>query len=143
MERNIETLLKYFSQIRKYYADELKQRFKEENFSHNEIAILILLSNNKSITTCSQLTFFLGVSKGLVSRSVDSLIDRGLVSSVRDPADKRVQHIRLTEEAGKLIVKLKKEIEQINDKLLGDISEKEIAQMEATIMKIINRFKDE
>ena len=73
MTNNVETALSYLSQIRKVYAERLNIKFQEENFSPNEISVLILLSNNKSINTSSQLTTILGVSKSLVSRSLAAL----------------------------------------------------------------------
>ncbi|MBO8462588.1 MAG: MarR family transcriptional regulator [Firmicutes bacterium] len=91
---NVETILSYFSQIRRVYAPEIHLRFKDENFSPNEISILILLSNNASINTSSQLTLILGVSKGLVSRSIDSLLSRGLIVCLPDMKDKRLQRIK-------------------------------------------------
>ena len=141
MISNVETMLSYFSQIRRVYAQEIHLRFKDENFSPNEISILILLSNNTSINTSSQLTLILGVSKGLISRSIDSLLSRGLIVCLPDTKDKRIQRIRLTKEATPLLLRLQKEIEQINEILLQDISEEEISQMETTMIKIIERFK--
>ena len=91
---NVETILSYFFQIRRVYAPEIHLRFKDENFSPNEISILILLSNNASINTSSQLTLILGVSKGLVSRSIDSLLSRGLIVCLPDMKDKRLQRIK-------------------------------------------------
>ncbi|HCO28575.1 MAG TPA: MarR family transcriptional regulator [Lachnospiraceae bacterium] len=141
MISNVETMLSYFSQIRRVYAQEIHLRFKDENFSPNEISILILLSNNTSINTSSQLTLILGVSKGLISRSIDSLLSRGLIVCLPDTKDKRIQRIQLTKEATPLLLRLQKEIEQINEILLQDISEEEISQMETTMIKIIERFK--
>ena len=51
MTTNLETMLNYFTQIRRYYANELNKRLKDINLSPNEISILILLSNNHFITT--------------------------------------------------------------------------------------------
>ena len=79
MTNNVETALSYLSQIRKVYAERLNIKFQEENFSPNEISVLILLSNNKSINTSSQLTTILGVSKSLVSRSLAALERKGLI----------------------------------------------------------------
>ena len=141
MISNVETMLSYFSQIRRVYAQEIHLRFKDENFSPNEISILILLSSNTSINTSSQLTLILGVSKGLISRSIDSLLSRGLIVCLPDTKDKRIQRIQLTKEATPLLLRLQKEIEQINEILLQDISEEEISQMETTMIKIIERFK--
>lgn len=56
----------------------IKDSFQEFNFSPNEISILIVLKNNSTITTSTELKVVLGVSKTLISRSVDSLEKRDL-----------------------------------------------------------------
>ena len=61
MRQTVEEMLGYFNQIRRVYANELNLKFTNENFSPNEISILILLSNNPSINTSSQLCTILGV----------------------------------------------------------------------------------
>lgn len=142
MKKNVEAMLAYFSQLRKVYAASLNKKFVKENFSPSEISILFLLSNNSSITTGSQLTTVLGVSKGLISRSLDSLLQRGLISFMEDERDKRVRHIRLTEEAAPITDRVKECVEEVNKRLLADISEEELLQMEATMMKILKRFEE-
>lgn len=139
---NAEKMLAYFSQIRRVYAEELKRRLKMGNFSPNEISILILLANNSTVTTSSQLGFLLGVSKGLVSRSVDTLIAKGYLETKKDRDDGRVRHLFLTEAADQAVRSMKKEIEEINETILKGISVEEINQMEATMQKIIACFKE-
>ena len=43
MRQTVEEMLGYFNQIRRVYANELNLKFANENFSPNEISILILL----------------------------------------------------------------------------------------------------
>lgn len=142
MKRNVETMLSYFAQMRKVYAAELNQRFAMDNFSPNEISILIILSNNPSIDTSSQIKVVTGVSKSLVSRSIDSLVGRGLITVEKDAEDKRIQRIHLTQASDPLVRKLKKAIRAINEEVLEGISEEEIRQMEQTMKKILDRFQE-
>ncbi|HJB18919.1 MAG TPA: MarR family winged helix-turn-helix transcriptional regulator [Candidatus Bariatricus faecipullorum] len=142
MSRTVESMLAYFSQIRRVYASELNLRFQEGDFSPCEISILILLSNNPSVCTGSQLGLLLGVSKGLVSRSLEALTAKGLVVCKQSDRDRRVREIRLTKEAGPLTVRLKEEIEDINREVLGDIPREEIRQVEQTLEKILKRFRE-
>ena len=100
-----------------------------------------MLSNNQSITTSAQLYVLLGVSKGLVSRSVEHLISSGYLLSKRDEDDRRIVHLYLSEEGQQIVCRINKEVTKINEKLLADISEEEIEQMEKTMTKIIDRFK--
>lgn len=142
MKTNIETMLEYFIQIRKCYANILNKRLKDIKLSPNEINILILLSNNSTITTSSQLNVLLGVSKGLISRSIDSLMKKGWIRCENDVSDRRVLHIYLTSESSEVIKVLKSEIQKINHDVLADISEEEMKAMEMTMSKIIQRFKE-
>lgn len=142
MQRTVEAMLGYFNQIRQVYANELNKKVAQEKFSPNEMSVLILLSNNKTINTASQLKVILGVSKGLVSRSVEALAEKGLVDCRQDERDRRIQRIYLTERAQPLVMRMKSEIEKINEAFLDGISQEEIDQMEETMTKILDRFTE-
>ena len=139
--QNVETMLRYFSQIRRVYAKELNLRLKSENFSPNEISILMLLSNNKTINTSSQLRLILDVSKSLISRSIDALKTKDLIDFSADSSDRRIQHIVLTPKAQPVIQRLKSVVREVNQTLLADIPPEEIRQMESTMQKIVERFR--
>lgn len=140
MKTNMETILHYSSQMRKYYAHELNKRLKDYHLSPNEISILMMLSNNKTITTSRQLVVLLGVSKGLVSRSVDLLCQKNLVACYQDVHDRRVQHLYLTESSCDTILRIEQEIQKIDQELLSDIPIEKIQNMHETMMEIISRF---
>lgn len=139
--KNVESALNYLSQIRRVYAERLNIKFGGESFSPNEISVLILLSNNKTINTGGKLTTVLGVSKGLVSRSLASLERKRLIEIRCDGDDRRSRYIVLTEASKAVICQLREGIREINDVILGDISEEEIEQMENTMRRIIERFE--
>lgn len=141
MTNNVETALSYLSQIRKVYAERLNIKFQEENFSPNEISVLILLSNNKSINTSSQLTTILGVSKSLVSRRLAALERKGLIQTREASGDRRSREIYLTASASAVTKQLSEGIKEINEVVLADISEEEMRMMKETMEKIIDRFK--
>ena len=105
MLTNVEEMLKACMYIRKVYVNEFYSYFKEENYSPNEIDILLFLHNNPNINTSMQLCVCLNVSKTLVSRSIDSLIKKKLLISKKDEKDKRIQHLLLTKESNTIIKK--------------------------------------
>ena len=141
MTNNVETALSYLSQIRKVYAERLNIKFQEENFSPNEISVLILLSNNKSINTSSQLTTILGVSKSLVSRSLAALERNGLIQTRVASGGRRSREIYVAASASAVTKQLSEGIKEINEGVLADISEEEMRMMKETMEKIIDRFK--
>ena len=142
MLNNIESMLGYFSQIRRSYAGKLDLKYEGNKLSPNEIAVLIMLSRNKNIDTASQIGVILGVSKGLVSRSIDALIGYGLVEKKKDELDKRITHLRISKEAELFIDEMRVQINSINEKVFQDIPKEEIEQMENTMLKILNKFKE-
>ena len=130
----IEEFLRLSNRLREYYGKEIKDRFSEYTFSPNEISILILLQNNTSITTSTQLRVVLGVSKALVSRSVTSLEQKGLITVKGIPNDKRISHIELTENAIPVL-------EKINQVLFKDIPTKDIQCMIDTMNKMNEKIE--
>ncbi len=72
-------------------------------FSPNEIAVLMGL---ETVNTASQLAKDLDVSKALISRSVRSLKERGLIDISISKMDKREQNLSLTEEGERLAKRL-------------------------------------
>lgn len=137
----IEEFLRLSNRLREYYGKQIKDRFSEYTFSPNEISILILLQNNNSITTSTQLRVVLGVSKALVSRSVTSLEQKGLITIKEDSSDKRISHIELTENAIPVLEKISIEIEKINQVLFKDIPTKNIQCMIETMNKMNEKIE--
>ena len=139
----IEEFLRLSNRLREYYGKQIKDRFSEYTFSPNEISILILLQNNNSITTSTQLRVVLGVSKALVSRSVTSLEQKGLITIKEDSSDKRISHIELTENADPVLEKISIEIEKINQVLFKDIPIENIQCMIETMNKMNEKIEGE
>ena len=142
MLNNIESMLGYFSQIRRLYAGKLVLKYENKRLSPNEVSILIMLSSNENIDTAGQICVLLGVSKGLVSRSMESLIEYGLIEKEKDENDKRITHLKISNEAEPFIDEMRKQIDRINKEVFKDISIDEIGQMEKTMLKILNKFKE-
>ncbi len=83
----------------------------------------------------------MGVSKALVSRSVTSLEQKGIVLVKPDPNDKRISHIELTENAIPVLEKNSIEIEKINQVLFKDIPTKDIQCMIDTMNKMNKKIE--
>lgn len=138
----VEAVLKQFAMMRRVYAKAFTERFVEDKFSPNEVDILIFLSRNPSINTSKQMCMYMDVSKALICRSIDSLVQKKLVVQKNDPEDRRVLHIELTKAARPVIDKVGSIRAEIEADILSGISEEEIAGMQSTLQKIIQRFKE-
>ena len=132
----IEEFLRISNQMRDYYAKKIKDCFEKYNFSPNEISILIVLKNNSTITTSTELKVVLGVSKTLISRSVDSLEKKGLIRICIDEKDTRIHHLRLTDACKPILKTIDEEIGKINKTLFYDVSVDEMKNLKQTMNKL-------
>ena len=130
------------NQMRDYYAKKIKDSFQEFNFSPNEISILIVLKNNPTITTSTELKVVLGVSKTLISRSVDSLEKKGLIRICIDEKDTRIHHLRLTDACKPILKTIDEEIGKINKTLFYDVSVDEMKNLKQTMNKLQKRVEE-
>lgn len=128
--------------MRDYYAKKIKDSFQEFNFSPNEISILIILKNNSTITKSTELKVVLGVSKTLISRSVDSLEKKGLIRICIDEKDTRIHHLRLTDACKPILKTIDEEIGKINKTLFYDVSVDEMKNLKQTMNKIQKRVEE-
>ena len=131
----IEEFLRLSNRLREYYGKQIKDRFSEYTFSPN------LLQNNTSITTSTQLRVVLGVSKALVSRSITSLEQKGLITLKKVSENRRISYIELTEEAIPILAKISIEIDKINQVLFKDIPIKDIQCMIDTMNKMNEKIE--
>ena len=138
----IEEFLRISNQMRDYYAKKIKDCFEKYNFSPNEISILIVLKNNSTITTSTELKVVLGVSKTLISRSVDSLEKKGLIRICIDEKDTRIHHLRLTDACKPILKTIDEEIGKINKTLFYDVSVDEMKNLKQTMNKLQKRVEE-
>lgn len=125
--KNVEEMLKSYATIREAYSNYLSKIFDDGSFSPNEINILVFLHNNPSINTSKKLTLTLGVSKGLISRSVDALITKGLLIKEKDLKDGRNAHLKLSAKAEPLILKMQESKDRFAERLIENIDPQEFA----------------
>lgn len=125
--KTVEEMLKVYANIREAYSNYLSLAFEDGSFSPNEINILIFLYNNPNINTSKELTLTLGVSKGLISRSVESLISKGLLIKEKDVDDRRSELLKLSEKAKPLIVRMEKSKDAFAQSVIKDIDVKDLA----------------
>lgn len=103
---------------------------------------MIILKNNSTITTSTELKVVLGVSKTLISRSVDSLEKKGLIRICIDEKDTRVHHLKLTQECQPILKIIDEEIGKINKTLFYDVSVEEMKSLKQTMNKLQKRVEE-
>lgn len=132
-----ETLLKQCAAYRKGYAKLCDPQLRQFHLSPCEIDMLILLSNNPSIHNAKEIVLYLNVSKSLVARSVEALVERRLLRVEIDEKDRRMQCLYLTQEADQIVDVIVKHREAFTDAIFQGIAEKDI-EIAQQVMDQIN-----
>ena len=97
----LENFMEHYFKIEKAYRKYFQAEMEEYQITPNEILVLLFLCrNDSSANTAKDIAQNVGVSKGLIARSVEHLAGRGYLRAERDAADRRVVHTYLTDAAG-------------------------------------------
>ncbi|WP_165235796.1 MarR family winged helix-turn-helix transcriptional regulator [Aquisphaera insulae] len=99
----------------------LRCLFDRENASLNELAATI------------------GIDNGALSRMVERLVQKGLVSRETDPANRRMVRLRLTDASKALVPVLAKEADRNDEAFFGVIGEPERRQLLETVRTLLTR----
>lgn len=133
------------TQVLKEYRKISFQAVEEYGFTPSEIDVLMFLFNNAPLDTAKNISKYRGISKTLVSRSVDSLIKRGLLSTSVDAQDRRIIHLTLNKNAADIVEKLQiskdffiRKVTEGIDKEDIDIFMKVILEMQNNIQHLKN-----
>lgn len=124
-EENANIVYIYYQAIDKY-RKYMQKELDEHNLSPSEIDILTYLINNKEKKiTAKDIGLHRRVSKGLISRSVNSLVEKNIIYTIKNEDDARSLYIEIVDEDIELI----KDVENANkiflDSIFKDIDKKE------------------
>ncbi|CAM2941599.1 MarR family transcriptional regulator [Hathewaya histolytica] len=131
----------YFQIIKKYkkYMEKLLADFE---LAPSEIDVLTFLVNNsdKNITA-SDISMCRGISKGLVSRAVHSLVIKKIIELKENPEDGRSVYLRIVDEEDNLIKEVKKINEKFKTQLVKGIDSKDFQIFLEINNKMLNNIK--
>ena len=124
-----------FRTLVKAYNDFVTGCLDGYDLSPNEIAVLSALDG---VTTASVIARDAGVSKALVSRSVKSLKQRGLIETSISEIDKREQNLSLTEKGEQVAAVVRDANDRFCEIALKDANE-EILEVTSLMLEVIMR----
>lgn len=113
-----------------------RQTVSSYKLSPNEIDILVFLDIQNELDTASDIVEAFEISKSLVCRSVDSLIKRKYIDTVKDDKDKRITHLKLRDEAKPIVTTLRSNRDKIIKDLVKDISDDDIRTFNYVLNKM-------
>jgi DNA-binding MarR family transcriptional regulator len=108
---------------RLYYGALLKKFEQLEIDRH--FSVLLILDSEKGNCSQQYISDLLGTDKTIMVRMIDYLARGGFIKRVDDPADRRAYHIRLTAKGKKLVPKIRKGMQELNNTSFKGLSKKE------------------
>jgi DNA-binding MarR family transcriptional regulator len=83
------------------------------------------------------------LEKSWVSRAVDSMVERGLVTKECNPADARSWLVTLTAEGERTVAELNRTLDEHAGQLLGALSGRERAAVESSLLLLLKALRED
>ena len=115
-----------FRSIMKFYEKMMRTVCEKHALNTAEVNVIGFLKNHRDKDTAAEISEIRLMSKGAVSKAVDSLMKKGLLRRHPDDIDRRKIHLKLTEEAGPVVVDIDQMQSDFRQRLFMGFSPEEI-----------------
>ncbi len=132
----VNEVLRLGRQMKRLYVKLISFVAEEYGISKSEMDILLFLSNYPTVDTAKEIVEQRGIAKSHVSKSVDSLVKRGMLRVFPDEDDRRICHLQIQETTSPVIQKGKEAQTAFLNLLFQNISSEEKKMMEAVLRKM-------
>jgi DNA-binding MarR family transcriptional regulator len=116
------------------------QQLKELNISSSEFPFLLYLNASDGVKQETLVQFY-GMDKGAVTRSIQSLEDKGLVYRSKNKEDMRCNHIYLTPKANILMPELRSRVDRWSAYLKENLDENEVDVLIKVLVKMVDKVE--
>lgn len=111
--------------LMKLHENMLKDICEEHGLSLTEATIISFLHNNPEKDTAADIAELRMLSKGIVSQSVESLIQKSLLEREQDASDRRKIHLSLMPSAQPITNSIESIQKKLHDEIFAGLSEEE------------------
>ncbi|HJB94968.1 MAG TPA: MarR family transcriptional regulator [Candidatus Mediterraneibacter intestinigallinarum] len=140
MKRSTELFIGLRSLFR-LYDKLLKKVCTEHNLTVIEADIISFLQNNPGKDTAADIVELRMLSKGAVSKGVDSLIQKSLLERVPDTEDRRKIHLRLMPQAGSVTETVDEVRDEFLETVLDGFTKEELEIQTLFLQKLFDNTK--
>ena len=119
---NVFDMTKCLMKLQEKYLESVRYEF---NLSRIEIIILTFLHNNPFYDSARDIVEFRMLQRGNVSAAVDTLEKKGYLIRYTDPDDKRIVHLKLTEQTDDIVRAIEEKQEALVSCIFAGFSEDE------------------
>ena len=139
MKQNTETWMGIRGVI-KLYEKMLKRVCTEHHLTVIEADVISFLQNNPEKDTAADIVELRMLSKGAVSKAVESLIQKSLLDRRPDQQDRRRIHLILRPEAGPVTESIESVQDEFWDMVLEGFTEEELERYARFRKKLLNNI---
>ncbi len=140
---NGNAFLVSFTKAKKTYKKFISPTLNDLGLTHNEFEILVFLQENLEYNTAKDIVEFSGLSKGLISRSIESLLKKEMLSIKKDDKDKRIFRLYISPSANETLNVLNKVSNRFFKLLLEDLKDDINEIGKDIICPVLNLFDDD
>jgi len=83
------------------------------------------------------------LEKSWVSRAVDAMVERGVVTKEPNPSDARSWLVTLTDEGVRTVQELNQTLDSHSEQLLGSLSERERSAVEHSLLLLMKALRED
>ncbi len=139
---NMNTNLLLNSQkVKKIYALLIKPIMQTYHVTQNELDVLLFLVNNAPLDTAKDITELRSLAKSQVCKSVESLANRGFLSTEQDEADRRCIHLKVLPPAYPIVTATQEAQKTLIRSLYNGITEDEQQTLERIFHQIAQNME--
>ena len=139
---NVFDMTKCLMKLQEKYLENVRYDF---NLSRIEVIILTFLHNNPSYDSARDIIEFRMLQRGNVSAAVDTLEKKRYLTRHADPDDKRIIHLKLTEQTDDIIRAIEEKQEALVSCIFAGFSEEEksnfVAYNERLYQNVMSHLK--
>lgn len=114
------------NQLKKVYVQHMGQICAARNLTMNELEVLLFLHENPSADRSTDIVTYQAATKSQVSMSVNHLEELGLLTKLVDADDRRIVHLRLTEQAMAVVEDAAEQYNRFSKRMLAGVTEEEM-----------------
>ena len=140
MEKTTELLMGFRSLLR-LYDKMLKKVCREHDLSVIEADVVSFLQNNPGKDTAVDIVELRMLSKGAVSKAVESLIQKSLLERFPDTEDRRKIHLRLMPQAGPITATVEEVRDEFLETVLAGFTKEELEMQSRFLRKLFDNTK--
>ncbi len=139
---NGNAFLVSFTKAKKTYKKFISATLNDLGLTHNEFEILVFLQENLEYNTAKDIVEFSGLSKGLISRSIESLIKKDMLTISKDEKDKRVFRLYISSSAKETMHVLNSISNEFCKLLLEGLQDRELLAFDIILNKMIKNLNN-